>query len=268
MVKAEEIWIKCEDATLYGEIYIPDVVPAPAVLICHGMDSQGFHFLKIYSQLAKTACQNGLVSLVFDFRGVGKSTGKFDYGYAEQHDVKCALNYLASGEEVQGKKIFIVGHSLGGVVSLYAVQNEKRVNGLVLWSTPPNQMRNVKKFIRRTRGKLGLYLFQFSSWIDKFFDVSRFFKLEVYGINLRPKNVKEKLMKLNGREEVSKLENMPLLIVAGDKDSIVDIDEARQLFLSAHEPKDFLIIPGADHIYNGKEDELIAQTIKWIKKWE
>jgi putative redox protein len=268
MVKAEDIWIKCEDAMLYGEIYIPDVVPAPAMLVCHGMDSQGFHFLKIYSQLAKSACQNGFVSLVFDFRGVGKSTGKFDYGYAEQHDVKYALNYLASRAEVQGNKIFIVGHSLGGVVSLYAVQNEKRVNGLVLWSTPPSQMRNVKKFIRRTRGKLGLWLFQFSSWIDKFFDVSRLFKLEVYGINLRPRYVREKLMKLNGCEAVSKLENMPLLIIAGDKDVIVDVDEARQLFLSAHEPKDFLIITGADHIYNGKEDELIAQTIKWIKKWE
>jgi len=268
MVKAEEVWIKCEDATLYGEIYIPDVVPAPAVLICHGMDSQGFHYLKIYGELAKTACKNGFVSFVFDFRGVGKSTGKFDYGFAEQHDVKCALNYLASMKEVQGNKIFIVGHSLGGVVSVYAVQNEKRVNGLVLWSTPPNQMRNVKKFIRNTRGTLGLYFFQFFSLIDEVLDVSKFFNLEVYGISLRPKYVREKLMKLNACEEVSKSENLPLLVVVGDKDVIVDVDEARQLFLSAHEPKDFLIMPGANHIYNGKENELITQTIKWIKKWE
>jgi putative redox protein len=267
-VRTEETWIECEDAMLYGEIHIPDVVPAPAVLVCHGMDTQGFHFLKIYSQLAVTACQSGFVSFVFDFRGVGKSTGKFDYGFAEQHDVKCALNYLASRKEVLGNKLFIVGHSLGGAVLLYAVQNEKRVNGLVLWSVPKNHRYNVKKFIKRTRGKLRLYLFLFSAWIDKVVDVSRLVKLEVYGISLRPRYVREKLMKLNECEAVSKLENMPLLIIVGDKDVIVDVDEARQVFLSAREPKDFLIIRGADHIYSGKEEELIAQTIKWIKKWE
>jgi alpha/beta superfamily hydrolase len=268
MVKTEDTWIKCGDATLYGEIYIPDVVPAPAVLVCHGMDTQGFHFLKIYTQLAEAACRNGFVSLVFDFRGVGKSTGKFDYGFAEQQDVKCALNYLASRQEALPDKTFIVGHSLGGAVSLYAVQNERRVNGLVLWSTPKNHTYNVKKFIRRTRGKLGLYLFLFFAWIDKLFDVSSLFKLEVYGINLRPKYVREKLMKLNECEAVSKLKNIPLLILVGDEDVIVDVTEARQVFLSAPEPKDFLIIRGADHIYNGKEDEIIAQTIKWLKKWE
>jgi alpha/beta superfamily hydrolase len=75
-------------------------------------------------------------------------------------------------------------------------------------------------------------------------------------------------MKLNECEAVSKLKNMPLLILVGDEDVIVDVTEARQVFLSAPEPKDFLIIRGADHIYNGKEDEIIAQTIKWLKKWE
>ena len=217
---------------------------------------------------SRSGLQRRFFSLVFDFRGVGKSTGKFDYGFAEQQDVKCALDYLASRQEVLPNKSFIVGHSLGGAVSLYAVQNERRVDGLVLWSTPKNHAYNVKKFIRITRGKLGLYLFLFFAWIDKLFDVSRLFKTEVYGINLRPKYVREKLMKLNECEAVSKLKNIPLLILVGDEDVIVDVTEAHQVFLSAHEPKDFLIIKGADHIYNGKEDELIAQTIKWLKKWE
>jgi len=267
-VKTEDTLIECKDAMLYGEIYIPDVVPAPAVLVCHGMDTQGYHFLKIYTQMAKAACRNGLVSLVFDFRGVGKSTGEFDYGFAEQQDVECVLNYLSSRQEVLSDKIFIVGHSLGGAVSLYTVQNERRIKGLVLWSTPKNHNYNVKRFIGRTRGKLSLYLFHFFAWLDKLFDVSRFYKLKVYGIILRPRYVKEKLMKLNECEAVSNLRNIPLLILVGDEDVIVDASEARQVFLSAHEPKDFLIIRGADHTYKGKEDELIDQTIKWIKKWE
>jgi alpha/beta superfamily hydrolase len=264
-VKTENAWIDCGGVRLYSELCIPDVIPAPALLICHGMDVQGFHFLKIYTQLAKAACKNGFVSLVFDFRGVGKSTGRFDYGVGEQEDVKCVLNYLASRPEVVPNSVFVVGHSLGGAVSLYSLQNETRVKGLVLWSTPMNHDYNVKKFVKRTRGKLGLYAFLILSPLDKIFNVSKFFNLEVYGIALRPRYVREKLMKLNECEVVSKLVNVPLLIVIGKNDLIVGVDEAREIFASANEPKSLLIINGADHNYKGKEEELVTKTIDWIK---
>lgn len=267
LVKTEEVWIECGDVRLYGELYIPDVVPAPALLVCHGMNAHGYHLLKIYMQLAEASCKSGFVSLLFDFRGVGRSTGKFDYGFGEQQDVKCALNYLVSRPEVLPYEIFVVGHSLGGAASLYAVQNDARVRGLALWSTPKNHAYNVKKFITRSKGKLGFYLFLFSSWMDKLFNVSRLFKLEVYGIELRPKYIREKLMKLNECEMASKLNNLPILIIIGDADAIVGVDEARAIFQSAREPKMLLTIEGADHIYRGKEEELIVKTINWIKKW-
>jgi alpha/beta superfamily hydrolase len=266
-VKTEKTWIECSDARLYAELHIPDAVPAPALLICQGMDSQGFHFLRIYDYLAETARRSGFISLLFDFRGVGKSTGKFDYGIGEQQDVTCALDYLASRPEVQPNNIFIVGHSLGGATSLYALQNEKRVKGLVLWSTPKNHNYNVRKFIKNTRGRLGLYLFLFFSWIDRFVDVSRIFKLQVYGINLRPRYVYGKLMKLDEREAVSKLKHLPIFIVIGDMDSIVGKDEAETIFSAASEPKSLPVIRSADHVYRGKEDELINNTIEWIRKW-
>jgi len=265
-VKTEKIWIKCEDVKLYGELHIPIVVPAPALLICHGMSGHGFHALKIYSLLAETTCRSGFISLVFDFRGCGESTGKFDYGFGEQRDVKNALDYLTSRPEVLNSSVFLAGHSLGGAVSLYVAQREPRIKGIVLWSTPCNHTYNVKKFITRTRGKLGLYAFLLFSWIDKLFDVSRLFKLEVYGITLRPKYVREKLMKLNECEAVSKLNKVPLLVVVGDKDVIVGVEEAREVFMRANEPKTLLVIESAGHTYAGKEDELVAKTVDWIKK--
>lgn len=268
-MKTETVWIDCTNARLYGELHIPDHVPASALLICHGLTISGFHLLKIYTQLAKTACQNGFVSLVFDFRGVGKSSGKFDYGVGEQEDVKCTLNYLASRPEVAPNSIFVVGHSLGGAVSLYALQNEKRVKGLVIWSTPKNHNYNVKKFITNTRGKLGLYTFLLLSRVDTVVNVSKLSKLEVYGISLRPKEVREKLMKLNECEAASKLADMPLLIVIGESDHIVGVDEAQAIYDSAHEPKSLIIIiKSANHTYTGKEDELIIKTVEWIKKWK
>lgn len=118
-MKTEQLWIHCGDVQLYAELCIPDVIPAPAVLVCHGMNSRGFQGLRLYTRLGEATCKVGFVSLVFDFQGVGRSTGGFDYGLNERENVKCALNFLASRPDVVTSKIFVVGHSLGGAVSLY-----------------------------------------------------------------------------------------------------------------------------------------------------
>jgi alpha/beta superfamily hydrolase len=230
------------------------------------MDAHGYHGLNIYTRLARTACERGFVSLVFDFRGVGKSGGEFDYGIGEQQDVKCALDFLASRPEVLPNRVFVAGHSLGAAVSLYAVRGDKRVRGLVLWSPPKNHDYNVRKFITRARGKRGLYLFLFFSQLDRLFNVSRMFRMEVFGINLRLKHVRGKLMKLNEVNAVSKLQHLPVLVVVGDSDNIHGVDEAREVFSAAHDPKTLLIIASADHSYSGKEDELVTKTLEWMEK--
>jgi alpha/beta superfamily hydrolase len=264
-VKTEEVRIDCEDAKLYGEVYTPEAKRVPALLVCHGLNARGFHQLKIYSQLAKVACEKGFVALVFDFRGVGKSGGSFDYGVKEQKDVKCAVNYLASRQDVINDRIYVVGHSLGGAVSLYALQNEKRVKGLVLWSVPKNHDYNVRKFVKNTRGAFGLHAFLFLSRIDKLFNVSRIFKLQVYGVDLRPKDVREKLMKLDECEAASRMKGIPLLVINGEDDTIVGTGEAEAVYSSANDPKSLLILKATDHIFRGKEDELVQKTIEWIE---
>jgi alpha/beta superfamily hydrolase len=265
-LKIEETWIQCgNDLKLYGEVYAPSILPAPAILICHGMNARGFHLLKIYTQLARIARANGFVALLFDFRGVGRSMGKFDYGFGEQSDVKCALNYLAARPDVIKDRIFVVGHSLGGAVSLYALQNEKRVKGLVLWSVPKNHDYNVRKFIKNRTGKFRLQMFLALSRIDNVLGIGRMFKMEVYGIKLRPKYLRQKLMMLNECEAVSRLEGIPLLVVNGRSDEIVGVDEAEEVYRSANEPKNLTIVESTDHIFRKKEDEVVQITMDWIK---
>lgn len=264
-MRVEQVWLQCGKVRLYGELRFPDVAPAPAVLVCHGLNAMGLHGLRVYTRLAEEACRAGFVSLVFDFRGVGRSTGAFDYGFGEQEDLRCALDCLASRPEVAPNSVFVVGHSLGGAVSLYSLQGETRVRGLALWSTPKNHNYNVKKFIKRKDGVLGLFAFRVLSRIDKVFDVSRLYKLEVYGVDLRPRYVQEKLMKLDESEAVSRLHDVPLLVVNGRSDLIVGVDEAEEIYRSANEPKALVIIESADHIYKGKEQQVISKTLNWMK---
>ena len=40
---------------------------------------------------------------------------------------------------------------------------------------------------------------------------------------------------------------MPTLVVAGDADSIVPLEQSRGLYDAAPGPKELLVIPGADH---------------------
>lgn len=266
-MKLERANIQCRNIRLYAELRLPEKIPAPAILICHGMNSQGFHGLGIYTKLAERACELGFVSMLTDFRGVGKSDGVFDYGYGEQDDFRCALEFLASRPEVTSNNVSVVGHSLGGAIALYMLRDEPHAKALVLWAVPKNHDYNVKKYIRRTRGRLALGLFLLLSPLDRLVDVSRFFRLRVYGIDLRLKEVRRKLMRLNETEAASRLNRLPTMVVVGGSDNIVGRDEAEAVYSVLLGPKSLLVLESADHIFRGKENQLIDVTLDWIEKW-
>jgi len=269
-----------DNVRIHGEICLPDKSPSPAVVICHGFDRRGYRGYNIFTQLARKACENGFVSLVFDFRGCGESTGQFDYGWGEQLDLKAAINYVASREELKANSIFVVGHSLGGAVALYVAQSDKRIKGVALWATPHDHAYNVKKFITRSRGRLGYYLFLLISYVDAVVNVSRFFSMRVYGITLRPRDVRQKLMKIKESEVIAKLEDVPLLIVNGSGDQIVGLEEAKINYEAAKEPKEMVVIESSkhvflgggeediisNHVFHGKEEETIEKTIVWLNQ--
>ncbi len=116
------------------------------------------------------------------------------------------------------------------------------------------------------RGRLSYYLFILASYLDNLIDVSKLVNLRVFGILLRPSLVRKKMMKLNECEVVQKLK-IPILIVIGDRDKIVSVEEAKQVFKAANNPKNFVSIAGANHIYQEKEDEVAVETLNWIKSY-
>jgi alpha/beta superfamily hydrolase len=53
--------------------------------------------------------------------------------------------------------------------------------------------------------------------------------------------------------------------VNGEEDKIVGVDEAEAVFNSGNDPKNLVILKSTDHIFKGKEDELVQKTMDWIK---
>ena len=56
------------------------------------------------------------VCLRFNFRGTGKSEGKFDHGVGEQHDLQSALLLLKKWPGIDTKRIGVVGYSFGATL--------------------------------------------------------------------------------------------------------------------------------------------------------
>lgn len=278
LLKVEPISFDSKGARINGLLYVPDTVPAPVLIVCHGFDKRGFRGYEIFQKLAEAACANGFVSLVFDFRGCGRSTGLFDYGWGEQDDLETAIDFVVSRPEAESNRVLVVGHSLGGAVALYVAVRDRRIRGVGLWATPHDHAYNVKKFISRSRGRLGYYLFLFISYIDAVVNLSRFFSLHVYGVTLRPRDVRRKLMKIKEVDVTRKLKNVSLLIVNGHDDQIVGLEEAEINFDAAKGPKELVVIESerpvlskrteqkiiASHVFLGKEEEAISKTVSWL----
>ncbi len=74
----------------------------------------------------------GIPSLRFNFRGVGKSSGRYDNGRGETEDVRAAIDYAATMAE----RIIIAGHSFGAWVGMKAGCRDERVKMLVGIGTP------------------------------------------------------------------------------------------------------------------------------------
>ena len=277
-MKTETVCFESLGARLYGVLYIPDNIPAQAVIVCHGFDKRGFHGVKLFRDMAEAACkQSGFVALVFDFRGCGKSTGSFGYGWDEQKDLEAAIEFLLSRPEARKEGgVYVVGHSLGGAVGLYVAEKDRRVKGIALWAVPHDHGYNIRRFIIRGRGRLGWVLFLLASYLDAVVPMYRLFSLRVWGFSLRPRDVRQRLMKLREAEVLKRLEHLPVLIVNGSGDTLAGLEEARWNYEAAKGPKEMVVIESvhedprrmeeaiANHVFQGREKEAIDGTLSWL----
>jgi alpha/beta superfamily hydrolase len=89
---------------------------------------------------AQELARRGMVALRFNFRGVGRSEGKFGQGVAEVADVAGGADFLLAEEDVDGGRVYLMGYSFGASVGLRHVEKDPRIAGIVALCLPLGAM--------------------------------------------------------------------------------------------------------------------------------
>jgi len=113
----------------------PKGEPAGVALVCHPHPlGGGTMHNKVVFRAAAGLVDAGLVTLRFNFRGVGASTGVHSEIEGGKEDVRDALNYLA--ENYPQMPITLAGFSFGSRVGDEVGMNDDRVVRLISIGTP------------------------------------------------------------------------------------------------------------------------------------
>jgi hypothetical protein len=112
-----------------------DGPPRFAALVCHPHPLHGgtLHN-KVVHRVASTLHDLGGTTLRFNFRGVGKSAGRFDDGRGELEDARAALAWLRA--RLPGAPPLVAGFSFGAWVAARLAAAEPAVTRLVLVAPP------------------------------------------------------------------------------------------------------------------------------------
>ena len=113
----EEVTFSNGNTTLSGTLSLPGTGgPYPAVIFVHGSGAEGRWASRF---LAIQFARDGIASLIFDKRGVGKSTGDWRTAGFEDlaKDVCAGVHFLRSDHRIDPRRVGIHGHSQGGAIA-------------------------------------------------------------------------------------------------------------------------------------------------------
>lgn len=232
--------------TIVGILHHPaDESPRGAIILCHGMDSTK-NSEKLIS-LGRGLARRGFLTLRFDFAYVGESSEQFeDITYSgEVEDLRAAWSFM---RDRYSGGIGIFGSSMGGAVALLFAAEEPGVAALVTIAAPVHP----EAFPRRVLSRDAL-----QEWRKRGFT---FYNGQRLNLAL--------LEDLETIDVVASASNIacPVLIIHGDNDEIVPVEEALELNACISGKKKLLILKGADHRLSDPVtmQQALTDAVDWL----
>ncbi len=193
------------------EARLEDPVPpgephAAVAVVCHPHPLHGGTMQnKVVHTCARAMQEVGAATVRFNFRGVGRSAGRYDAGAGELEDALAVVDWAR--ERLQCDALWLAGFSFGAAVALQAAVRGARPQRLVTIAPP------VGRIITERVERPGC------AW----------------------------------------------LIVQGDRDELVDVEDVRR-WASGYDPApELLIVADAEHFFHGKLLELRAGLVRFLR---
>ena len=122
---------------LEGVLHLPGSDRYPAAIVCHPHPLYGGTMDNgVVVAIAQALAARGIAALRFNFRGVGRSRGRFNGGAGETDDARGALAFLRAQGGVDPRRLYVVGYSFGAWVGLRCVEEAEEIAGVVAVAPP------------------------------------------------------------------------------------------------------------------------------------
>ncbi|WP_030523496.1 alpha/beta hydrolase family protein [Nocardia rhamnosiphila] len=194
--------------------------------------------------IARALVHRQIAVLRFDCTGIGASGGDFadtTFG-TDIGDLVCAAAHLRT---VLAPPDLLIGHSLGGAAVLAGAGLIPEVRAVATIGAPA-EPRHIE------------HLFSAESEVIEVLGESM---VSVGGREIRiRREFVEDLRQQNQPARIARLRRA-LLILHSPQDSIVGVDNARQIYDSAAHPKSFVCLDGADHLLTDRADATYCAQI-------
>ena len=235
---------------LAGTLHVPKANEGRGVVLGHCFTCS--RHTGILRQLADDLSREGFMTLRFDFSGNGQSEGVFtESTYSKQiSEMQTATDFLAA----RGAGwIGVAGHSMGGLISFLTAARTDGIMAVCALASRLTGIRATHFLSREQRGTL--------QRTGEVFFSSRGRSLKLTGEffsdadNFNP-------------VDLFKAFHKPLLVVHGDMDEIIPVEEAYKVRDLSSDRVDLEIVPNADHMFSREEDrrDISRFVASWFKE--
>ncbi len=242
--------VNVDGLSIRGEIFFPKARPSrlyPALITCHGIPGSGAPRPAEdpgYAALAEDFASVGIIAVIFNFRGCGDSDGNFEMmGWVR--DLEVVLDRIINTPYVDPTRVMLLGFSGGGAAAIRVSADSPGVYSLAVVGTPsdfgsfekdPDEI--ITDFKKRGIIRDPPFPSNITHWIDEF-------------------------RQIDPRRWIAHFKGKHLLIVHGDADELIPVEQARELFDSAPAGvAELSIIPAGVHRLR-----LDSRCVDILKNW-
>lgn len=232
----------------------PSIIKGAALLLPGYLDSKDYdHLVALGEELASY----GYIAIRFDPTGTWESSGTIENYTITQYlsDIDTVLEYVQ--KTIHPDKILLMGHSMGGMLTLLYAAHHKNIDAVISLMTPYAFVRPNNKEEKDEE----------SDWYKNGFKLST---RNIPGNNEEKREYKVPYSIVKDSYQYNVLNDIKnitasILLIAGEKDNTISLSNVKLIYDKANQPKKLIIMTDMGHSYRQYNEKIRLVNKEIIK---